>query len=277
MRSPWAPGLSPEAPEAARRLALLVLSSLLSLRRSAPLLFRVTVITAGSLPPWRESLCRSPGRTGSRDGPGGWRPSVQVGRTCGNVSSSSAGRRGVSGQNPLLASPAFGWERRLLGEPGAWRGAQGPGEVIQSRVASSVAPVGPTHPRDTASPAWWSKRVEAKMLAPPSAPGSEGPCGQLLCHSWVPTQPSSSSRGCRPEVPGQMGCTQVGGFPLPPQECWARPRGGRHGDLTWPHLPTPLHGSNWGAGGPAPPQCLWAPAGLLFLLPFGAGACRGAS
>ena len=163
---PVGPQLSPEALEAARRLALLVLSSLLSLRRSVPLLFRMTVITPGSLPPWRESLCRSPGYTGSRDGPGGWRPSVQVGRTCGNVSSSSAGRRGVSGQSAHLASPAFGWERRLLGEPGYWRGARGPGEVIQSRVASSVAPVGPTHLRDTASPAPWSKRVEAKMLAP---------------------------------------------------------------------------------------------------------------
>ena len=246
------PQLSPEALEAARRLALLVLSSLLSLRRSVPLLFRMTVITPGSLPPWRESLCRSPGYTGSRDGPGGWRPSVQVGRTCGNVSSSSDGRRGVSGQSAHLASPAFGWERRLLGEPGYWRGARGPGEVIQSRVASSVAPVGPTHPRDTASPArgqsGWRQRCWR-----PVCPGSEGPCGQLLCHSWVPTQPSSSSRGCRPEVPGQTGHTQVGGFPLPPQECRAWPRGGRHGDLTCPHLPTPLHGSNGGGGRRASP------------------------
>ena len=42
-------------------------------------------------------------------------------------------------------------------------------------------------------------------------------------------------------------------------------------------LPSMSNGGGGGAGGQTPPQCLWAPAGLLFLLLFGAGVCRGAS
>ena len=136
-----------------------------------------------------------------------------------------------------------------VGEPGAWRGAQGPGEVTQSRVASSVAPVGPTHPSDMASPARWSKRVEAKVLAP-CLPLSLGPVWAasvpfLGAHAAKLFQPRLPARGAR--LDGAY-TAWVGGFPLPPQECRAQPCGGRHRDLTWPHLPTPLHGSYPGAG-----------------------------
>ena len=181
-------------------------------------------------------------------------------------------------QESLTAEPPPCLACLWVGEPGAWRGAQGPGEVTQSRVASSVAPVGPTHPSDMASPARWSKRVEAKVLAP-CLPLSLGPVWAasvpfLGAHAAKLFQPRLPARGAR--LDGAY-TAWVGGFPLPPQECRAQPCGGRHRDLTWPHLPTPLHGSYPGAGRPALPQHLWAPAGLLLLLPFGAGAWRGGS
>ena len=125
-------------------------------------------------------------------------------------------------QESLTAEPPPCLACLWVGEPGAWRGAQGPGEVTQSRVASSVAPVGPTHPSDMASPARWSKRVEAKVLAP-CLPLSLGPVWAasvpfLGAHAAKLFQPRLPARGAR--LDGAY-TAWVGGFPLPPQECRA--------------------------------------------------------
>ena len=82
-------------------------------------------------------------------------------------------------------------------------------------------------------------------------PVSRSPCSQ-------PSRP-----GCRPEALGQTVHTQPGwvGCVSRHRNAWGRPRVWRQQDLTWPHLPSPLHVSYQGQAGQPHPGVFGALAG----------------
>lgn len=157
-------------------------------------------LTPGLLPPGRESLCRSPGRTGAvgRPAAGG---SVQVGRMCGNVPSPSAGCR-VSRQNPPLPRLPLGGRARER--------ARGPG---RPKVGWHFPWLPwPHHPLTRLLPPRWSKAGgrECWHVYPES-----GACVGSFCP--IPGCPRSQALPA--EAPARGACpdraySRVGGFPL---------------------------------------------------------------
>ena len=97
----------------------------------------------------------------------------------------------------------------------------------------------------------------------------------LGAHAAKLFQPRLPARGARSDGAYTGGWVSSAATGMPGMASWWAAWG--------PHLPSPPDSpprptaGGGGAGGQAPPQCLWAPAGLLFLLLFGAGVCRGAS